>query len=217
MTNSPTGSPLARNRLKRGRPPADKTTQYKKIVRCAEEAFVERGYSQTSMDEVAGKAKISKRTLYEYFPNKRELFRAVIVEHRFRIINLSEIKGSAGSPNEMLYRIFLDDRSPEDVARRFNIFQLAFDEASQNPEVRDIVFEAGRRPAVLSLVIWFESQDLFEGHDQEQLASILLDMVFGFASRREVFEMSPEAYALHVKLRVDIFLNGVVSKSSPPD
>lgn len=212
MKNPPIELSPARNRLKRGRPPIDAAVRHEAIMLCAEEAFMEQGYSHTSMDEVATRARISKRTIYKYFPNKRELFRSVIAEHRVRIINVSRIERDESPLNETLYKIFLADQSTGKPTRRLDIFQLAFNEAAHNPEIRDIMLEAGRRPAVLSLAEWFESQGLFRGRDQEQLASILLDMVLAFVTRKDVFEMSSEAYVSHVKQRVDVFLDGVFSK-----
>ena len=42
--------------------------------------FVERGYAGTRLEDVAASAGISKGTLYLYFANKEELFKAVITE-----------------------------------------------------------------------------------------------------------------------------------------
>ncbi|MBX6368248.1 MAG: TetR/AcrR family transcriptional regulator [Rhodospirillales bacterium] len=42
--------------------------------------FVERGYAATRLDDVAAVAGISKGTLYLYFANKEELFKAVVRE-----------------------------------------------------------------------------------------------------------------------------------------
>lgn len=40
--------------------------------------FVERGYAATRLDDVAARAGVSKGTLYLYFENKEELFKAVV-------------------------------------------------------------------------------------------------------------------------------------------
>ncbi|NBX26398.1 MAG: TetR/AcrR family transcriptional regulator, partial [Planctomycetes bacterium] len=42
--------------------------------------FVERGYAGTRLDDVAARAGVSKGTLYLYFANKEELFKAVVRE-----------------------------------------------------------------------------------------------------------------------------------------
>jgi AcrR family transcriptional regulator len=40
--------------------------------------FAERGFSATRLDDVAKRAGVTKGTLYLYFPNKEELFKAVV-------------------------------------------------------------------------------------------------------------------------------------------
>lgn len=43
--------------------------------------FVERGYAATRLDDVAARAGVAKGTLYLYFDNKEELFKAVVREN----------------------------------------------------------------------------------------------------------------------------------------
>jgi AcrR family transcriptional regulator len=50
------------------------------ITAAALELFVERGYAGTRLEDVASRAGISKGTLYLYFANKEELFKAVVRE-----------------------------------------------------------------------------------------------------------------------------------------
>ena len=40
--------------------------------------FVERGFASTRLEDVAKRAGVSKGTLYLYFENKQELFKAVV-------------------------------------------------------------------------------------------------------------------------------------------
>jgi AcrR family transcriptional regulator len=65
------GSPTARwQRRKEARP--------QEILSAALAVFAERGYAATRLDDVARRAGVTKGTLYLYFPNKEELFKAVI-------------------------------------------------------------------------------------------------------------------------------------------
>jgi AcrR family transcriptional regulator len=48
------------------------------IVAAARRAFLESGYSQTSMDGIAEAAEVSVKTIYRHFENKDELFSAVM-------------------------------------------------------------------------------------------------------------------------------------------
>ncbi|MCF3639816.1 TetR/AcrR family transcriptional regulator [Rhizobium sp. TRM95111] len=49
-----------------------------RILESAEKLFVESGYVDTTMVRIAARAGMSKRTLYETFPDKREIFTAVV-------------------------------------------------------------------------------------------------------------------------------------------
>lgn len=48
------------------------------ILEVAERIFSQKGYSLTTMDEIAQEAQFSKATLYQYFKNKREMFFDII-------------------------------------------------------------------------------------------------------------------------------------------
>ena len=49
-----------------------------RTISAAQRLFLERGYLGTSMDAVALEARVSKQTLYTYYPSKAELFAAVL-------------------------------------------------------------------------------------------------------------------------------------------
>lgn len=59
-----------RTRRKHARP--------EEIVNAAMAVFSERGFAATRLEDVAARAGIGKGTIYLYFPNKEELFRAVV-------------------------------------------------------------------------------------------------------------------------------------------
>jgi len=48
------------------------------LIAAALEIFIDKGYAGTRLDEVAARAGVSKGTLYLYFENKEELFKAVV-------------------------------------------------------------------------------------------------------------------------------------------
>ncbi|GAL28202.1 transcriptional regulator TetR family [Vibrio variabilis] len=48
------------------------------ILTAAKSIFLSDGYSAASMDKVASQAKLTKQTLYRYFPSKIELFHAAL-------------------------------------------------------------------------------------------------------------------------------------------
>src|SRR5258707_13174381 len=48
------------------------------IVAASIDCFAERGFAATRLEDVARRAGVTKGTLYLYFPNKEELFKAVV-------------------------------------------------------------------------------------------------------------------------------------------
>jgi AcrR family transcriptional regulator len=57
-----------------------KDARPEEIVAAALDVFVERGFAATKLEDVAARAGVSKGTLYLYFANKEELFKAVVRE-----------------------------------------------------------------------------------------------------------------------------------------
>ena len=64
---------------KGGRPPrADALKLRQRILQAATELFLDQGYGSTSIEAVAARAGISKRTFYDRFEDKAVLFTAVV-------------------------------------------------------------------------------------------------------------------------------------------
>jgi AcrR family transcriptional regulator len=70
MSDDPIQRALRWRRRKEARP--------KEILVAALASFAERGFAATRLDDVARSAGVTKGTLYLYFPNKQELFEAVV-------------------------------------------------------------------------------------------------------------------------------------------
>ena len=82
---------------------SDKTRE---IARVALAAFTQKGFQGTRLENIAAGAGIGKSTIYEYFKNKEELFRAAVqeaAEQWFELI--ARIAGQTQEPIERLERI----------------------------------------------------------------------------------------------------------------
>jgi AcrR family transcriptional regulator len=79
------------------------------VVAAAERLFFAAGFSRTSMDDLAQELRISKKTIYRYFPGKRSLLAAVLDRQFARVEKaLAEAaEGSAGKPFEHQVEDFL--------------------------------------------------------------------------------------------------------------
>ena len=60
------------------------------ILPIAKELFLEKGITQTTMDEIAKKADYSKSTVYVYFKSKDEIFDCIVLEYFILLKNSIE-------------------------------------------------------------------------------------------------------------------------------
>ncbi|MCO5356978.1 TetR/AcrR family transcriptional regulator [Acidovorax kalamii] len=87
MTEAPTAPPTRLTDRKRDA-----------IVQAAIAEFREHGFSGTSMDRVAAAADVSKRTVYNHFPSKDELFEAILDHLWDRSHSLADVAYDAARP-----------------------------------------------------------------------------------------------------------------------
>jgi AcrR family transcriptional regulator len=73
------------------------------ILEAAEKVFSQRGYSLTTVDEIAAEAQFSKATLYRYFKSKRDIFFDVILNSFDEVVHeLEELRIKDLSAEEKL-------------------------------------------------------------------------------------------------------------------
>lgn len=68
------------------------------IVQAAIAEFREHGFNGTSMDRVAAAAEVSKRTVYNHFPSKDELFEAILTQLWARSQHVADAPYAADAP-----------------------------------------------------------------------------------------------------------------------
>jgi len=107
------------------------------LLDAALDLFVERGYAATRLDDIASRAGVSKGTLYLYFANKEELFKALVRENIVALLDRfrSEIAAS-GEPAPVLVEQFIRMWWADFGATRLSgIAKLIMAEAGNFPEV----------------------------------------------------------------------------------
>lgn len=60
----------------------NKQLKYDNIIKAAQKVFQNKGFLGSNMDEIAKKAKVTKQTIYRYFPSKEELFNITLENQR---------------------------------------------------------------------------------------------------------------------------------------
>lgn len=65
----------------------EQLTRKEYIIDAAAELFSKDGYDKTSMNEIAKKAEFTKRTIYQYFEDKADLFLSVLIKYYKKMSN----------------------------------------------------------------------------------------------------------------------------------
>ena len=107
------------------------------ITAAALEVFVERGYAGSRLEDVAARAGVSKGTLYLYFTNKEELFKAVVREGL--VSPIAQMRGIVdqfeGSTMELVRMMLFGWWERIGASRIGGIPKLVISEAGNFPEL----------------------------------------------------------------------------------
>ncbi len=184
------------------------------LIDAAEKAFLEKGYHAARMDDVARSAGMSKKTIYQIFSSKEELFEALVAQ---RLAPLH-------------CRVATDDRPVADVLcdillrcaefilspPQIGIIRLIMAEYSRSPELGQIFQREGSGRATNALEHYLASLEENGRHlirDPREAAKMLLGMSISSAHWEMMIGMrqtiSRVALERRVRRSVDIFLNGI--------
>ncbi len=97
------------------------------ILQAAEEVLMEKGYYETSIDEIAARVGIAKGTVYLHFPGKEDLVIAILERNAQAVVELVEAtSASAGTNREKLEAILQVMYSGFFDPRRSHLMQLPY-------------------------------------------------------------------------------------------
>lgn len=158
------------------------------ILKTAELEFAEKGIYGTRVDEIAAKANINKRMIYEYFGNKEELYKTVLITVYSRLSHkemdvLSEDMECTDAIKKVisLYFDFLRD-NPTYVSLILweNLNKGRFIESIDFTQIKDPTFELLRR-----VINNGKSGGVFKPNiDPDQVILSLLTYTFSYFSNR---------------------------------
>jgi len=125
-------------------PPPTRDSKEEAIIEAARTTFLANGYDGASMDEIALAAGVSKRTVYNRFRSKEELFAAAIDEMCRRIlpVDMAAIEASRTTEqfvNEMAHAFLRGVLEPDALALR----RIAAFEAGRNAALGRTYLEHG--------------------------------------------------------------------------
>jgi AcrR family transcriptional regulator len=107
------------------------------ILAAALDSFVELGYESSRLEDIARRAGCTKGTIFLYYENKAELFKAAIREVMLPLIRDSErtIEQHAGSCRELLEKLLRMRWEGTAASRMSGLAKLLFAETHKYPEL----------------------------------------------------------------------------------
>jgi len=201
---------------KAGRGGRPRTADLEKLHQCildaAGELFLQHGFDGTSMDAIAAKARISKRTLYLRHADKAALFNTAIYDLLGRfLVPIENIKYDPGDLGMALVAVGRDMvmgvMRPEFLA----IYRLVTFEAQRRPEFGRWINDARRRPAVQTIAAMLhQHRDELRLTDFDRAAEQFMSLTVDVGLRLGAFGVKPAPREVEDRLNaaVDLFLNG---------
>ncbi len=123
----------------------------KAIVDAASELFLDKGYGSVSMDNIASYAKVSKRTVYNHFSSKEDLFSEVVTciwsEH-----SVPQLKYHDGADIRQDLIDFAEQSMDLLYSDKFNkLIRFVMGESGRFPVITRIYSEKGIRSLLITL------------------------------------------------------------------
>jgi len=114
-----------------------KDARPQELLAAALDLFVERGFASTRLEDVARQAGVSKGTLYLYFENKEELFKAVVRNSIVPVIGEAEesIAEFEGHSADLLRSVIHSWWQRVGATKASGIIKLVMAEAGNFPEL----------------------------------------------------------------------------------
>ena len=135
------------------------------LLDAATHTFLQHGYARTTLDMIIAEAGGSRRSLYEYFGDKRGLFGAVITHHAHKMVHdirsleLDELPAREGL--ERLGHAFFNALTDP---VNLELYRLLIAEGSAFAELGQTVYEAGPHMLQEQLLLYLQCL-----HDRGQL------------------------------------------------
>ena len=200
-----------------GRPSREASEQLGELILdAATELFLTHGFGATSIEAVAQRAHISKRTFYHRFEDKAALFAAVV--HRI----IKRLRPAAGIPliqgadlAEVLERLATLILRAALSAQAIALHRLIVAESARFPELAEVLAREGATEEAIALIAGALEREVKAGRlaqdDPVFAARQFLQMVVALPQRRAMglgAPMSKRELTEWPRKVVDLFLNG---------
>ncbi|WP_166983795.1 TetR/AcrR family transcriptional regulator [Paramicrobacterium fandaimingii] len=159
---------------KRGRPTAAERVQRRsQILDSALAVFLEHGFGNTTIDQLAQAARVSKRTIYSYFGDKAAVFAEMVQR-------LAKGVSTEPPPGDTLETLATRIVTRLHSAELIGLHQLVIAESSRFPELAVTLHSNGDERHIARLAEHLSAE---RGPEAKQLAPILFTLLLGLPHR----------------------------------
>jgi AcrR family transcriptional regulator len=181
--------------------------------------FVERGYAATRLDEVAQRAGVAKATLYRYYENKLELFKAVVrnsLVAGFDELARAQVGRQPGARERLVHLLtaFMERVAGSELS---GIPKLVIAEAGNFPEVarfyHEEVVRRGRALVVDTLACGAADGDFRPVDADYAWRIVVAPLMFSIIWKHsfQAFDPEPFDFKRHLEVQLDLLFNGLAA------
>ena len=167
----------------------------RQIVQAATEVFLEDGFTAASMDRIVEKAGVSKRTLYNYYKSKDEIFLDVMQTHLSSIYaNFEARPNRSAGLKEQLRRVGIELLRLANSSATLSLFRIAASEVQRFPELAQRFFEHSFEDVIDGIASILDREREKSGTritDTRAASECFLDLLIGTAYLGVIFGVSP--------------------------
>jgi AcrR family transcriptional regulator len=200
---------------------SDKSDKVQMILEASQKRFGLFGIEKTSMREIADDLKLSKASLYYYFPDKESLYKAVVEKEQAEFISNISVKISSITDPELLLLEYAGTRLSY-FRTLLNLSRLRFESYSGlKPGFRESirVFKESEKDIISKIFEKGISGGIFLIEDTDQTASLFLDLLKGLrvtvVNEKETLFIEQDEYELLLEKTIaftNIFIKGLKFK-----
>lgn len=212
LAGSQAKAPARRKRNRAGRPTADELERRKlRVMQVATDMFVGRGYAATTLLDIAKKAGVATRTLYQHFGDKEAIFREVIFARDTAVVEPPAVEDD----DDLVSVLMKVARYSFEVAlrpRSIELMRLMIAESARFPElmskVTNTIF-ARFKANVANVFRELARRGLIPQGDHDESAELFVDLMLGNRTVMIYFGwMSARPTEDDVAVKVDLFIKG---------
>lgn len=151
------------------------------ILLAAQDAFLSEGYVSANMDSIAKQAKVTKQTVYRYYPSKVDLFKATLrsmgTRGGFDFLQHLQQDDSEKALQQFAVDFIRAHLSDNHLAT----FRLLLAEGEKAPEVMQSFFAVGPDETEQALITFFH--DRLNIHEPEMIVQMWTSMLLAFRAQ----------------------------------